>query len=91
MRVEWSQTALDDRTAIFDYLLERNAHAAVAMSEALVLAGDSLATFPLRGRPGLVTGTRELVIVLPYVLVYDVESGNDAVRILRIWHSAQNR
>ncbi len=42
LRVEWVATAIDDRVAIFEYLLERNPHAAVAVSEALVLAGDSL-------------------------------------------------
>jgi plasmid stabilization system protein ParE len=66
LRVEWRQAALDDRLAIFDYLFERNPRAALAVSEALALAGDSLSTFPYRGRPGLVAGTRELVIVHPY-------------------------
>ena len=91
MRVEWLATALDDRTAIFDYLLDRNPHAAAAISEALALAGDSLATFPYRGRPGLVPGTRELVTVLPYLLVYEVDSPAELVRILRVWHGAQER
>ena len=91
MRVEWLAAALDDRTAIFEYLLSRNPHAAAAISEALALAGDSLATFPYRGRPGLARGTRELATVLPYLLVYEVDPAADAVRILRIWHGAQNR
>lgn len=65
MQVEGLATALDDRAAIFNYLLDRNPHAAAAVSEALALAGDSLATFPYRERPGLARGTRELVTVLP--------------------------
>jgi addiction module RelE/StbE family toxin len=91
MQVEWLATALDDRAAIFNYLLDRNPHAAAAVSEALALAGDSLATFPYRGRPGLARGTRELVTVLPYLLVYEVDAAAEVVRILRIWHGAQDR
>lgn len=55
--------ALDDRDAILAYLEPLNPHAAVNLLQALVLAGDSLGLFPHRGRPGLVSGTRELVTV----------------------------
>ena len=48
-----------------------------------------LETFPNRGRSGRIAGTRELVFAsLPYIAVYRVK--NDAVEILRIYHSAQN-
>ena len=54
-------------------------------------AGDSLALFPARGSLGLATGTRELVAVWPYLIVYEVDTSSDTVRILRIWHEAQER
>ncbi|MGQ3047876.1 MAG: type II toxin-antitoxin system RelE/ParE family toxin [Niveispirillum sp.] len=46
------------------------------------------ASFPKRGkaRPD---GTRELAVVHPYILVYDIVE--DEVRILRVWHGAQDR
>ena len=91
MLVEWLQTALDDRTAIFEYLLDRNPHAAAAIAETLAIAGDSLAMFPYRGRPGLVAGTRELLALPPYILVYETDPAAQTVRILRIWHGAQER
>jgi len=56
----------------------------------LILAGDSLALFPRRGRPGRAPGTRELVTVVPYVIVYEVDE-TDTVMILRVWHGAQDR
>ena len=56
-----------------------------------MLAGDSLALFPARGSLGLATGTRELVAVWPYLIVYEVDTSSDTVRILRIWHEAQER
>lgn len=55
----------------------------------LLLAADSLSVFPRRGRPGLLAGTREMVAVSPYILVYRVDE--DGVTILRIWHGAQDR
>jgi plasmid stabilization system protein ParE len=47
VKVEWRVSALDDRDAIIEYLAPLNPHAAVNLLQALVLAGDSLALFPL--------------------------------------------
>lgn len=91
VKVEWLAAAVDDRAAIFDYVFQRNPHAALSVTEALVLAGDSLSTFPYRGRRGIVPGTRELVIVRPYLLIYRVDSVAACVQILRVWHGAQDR
>jgi hypothetical protein len=55
-----------------------------------LLAGDSLETFPRRGRIGRVVGTRELVALHPYVLVYQVTSSGE-VTIVNVWHGAQDR
>jgi plasmid stabilization system protein ParE len=89
MDVFWSDEARADRDAILAFLLERNPVAALRVAEGLVLATDSLSTFPDRGRPGRVPNTRELVTVRPYVVVYGVRG--DQVVILRIWHGAQDR
>ena len=91
MRVEWHPLALADRDSILAYLEPLNPHAASSVLRALVLAGDSLALFPNRGRLGLATGTRELVAVWPYLIVYEVDVRADIVRILRIWHGARDR
>ena len=91
VRVEWRPAALDDRAAIFAFLLERNPYAAASVAEEVLLAGDSLATFPYRGRPGLVSGTRELMVAAPYVLIYEIDVAAQRVLILRVWHGARNR
>lgn len=49
----------------------------------------SLETMPLRGRPGLVPDTRELLAVAPYVITYRVTA--EDVQIVRVWHIAQER
>jgi toxin ParE1/3/4 len=91
MQVEWRPSALADRDAIISYLEPLNPHAASNLLRALVLAGDSLALFPLRGRLGLAAGTRELMAVWPYLIVYEVNAEADRVVILRVWHGAQDR
>lgn len=90
MRVIWRAGARDDRRRIFSYLAERNPAAAARLIEALILTADSLASFPDRGRPGRAPGTRELVTVYPYLLVYEVDRTGGVVRILRVWHGAQD-
>jgi toxin ParE1/3/4 len=75
--------------AAYEFIRERNPVAARRIAEDLLAAGDSLAELPNRGRPGSASGTRELVIVRPYIIVYEVR--DDAVIILRIWHGAQRR
>jgi plasmid stabilization system protein ParE len=91
MKVEWRPSALDNRDAIIEYLEPLNPHAAVNLLQALVLAGDSLALFPYRGRPGLAAGSRELVAVWPYLIVYEINEATNMVSILRLWHGAQDR
>jgi toxin ParE1/3/4 len=91
VNVVWRPAARDDRHQIFEYLLHRNPEAARQVESRLILAADNLTTFPHRGRLGRAAGTRELLTVWPYVLVYEVDDTAGLVRILRVWHGAQNR
>ncbi|WP_319777687.1 type II toxin-antitoxin system RelE/ParE family toxin [Maridesulfovibrio sp.] len=50
--------------------------------------GDLLGNFPQKGRPGRVTGTRELVLDrYPYIVPYRVK--DDVVEILRVFHTSR--
>lgn len=91
MRVAWRAAARDDQRRITAWLAERNKAAAVRVARALVAAADSLAVSPAKGRPGRAPGTRELSAVPPYVIVYEVDQAAGMVRILRVWHTAQDR
>ena len=64
--------------------------AARQVGRELLLAGDSLSTFPSRGRRGRNSGTRELTTFFPYVIVYELDANED-VAVLRVWHGAQHR
>ena len=89
MRVVWTDAALDDVEATYNYIARFNPFAARRVAEAIVIAGDSLATFPHRGRRGIEPGIRELSVVHPYVLIYRVR--DDSVEIVRVWHGSRNR
>lgn len=91
MIVQWLAAARNDVALIARHIAEENPRAAMRITRELLLAGDSLALFPHRGRLGLAAGTRELVAVWPYLIVYEVDTEAQMVRILRIWHGAQDR
>jgi len=91
VRVAWRAAARDDQRRITAWLAERNKAAAVRVARALVAAADSLAVLPAKGRPGRAPDTRELSAVPPYVIVYEVDQAAGVVRILRVWHTAQDR
>jgi addiction module RelE/StbE family toxin len=88
--VVWSPQAVGDVARIAAYIAADNPVAAARVARELLVAGDSLAVFPRRGRPTSLPGKRELLAVRPYVLVYRLMP-DDVVDILRIWHAAQDR
>jgi plasmid stabilization system protein ParE len=90
MPVRWTSPALADIATIQAYLSAFNPDAAHRVAAELVLCGDSLALFPERGRRGSVAGTRELVPLAPYVIVYRV-AADGGVDILRVVHGARRR
>lgn len=87
MRVRWTTDAANDLERICDYVAETSPDAARRVAKTIVEGVASLHTFPSRGRPGRVEGTREFLFApLPFVAVYEVHA---EVQILRILHGAQ--
>jgi toxin ParE1/3/4 len=87
MRLEWSELAISDRIAIFDYIEADSPHAAVAIDDRIENAIECLERFPESGRIGRVDGTRELVITgTPYIAAYRVRG--DTVCVLRVLHGS---
>ena len=88
MKLVWTRSANADLAAIADYLIEQTPLHAPRLVRDLYQSPEILQQFPMCGRPGRVTGTRELVLApLPYVVIYRV--GRDAIEIIRILHGAQ--
>ena len=88
MQVRWSAAALADLQRIRSYIADFNPWAASRLAVQVLAAAESLERLPRRGRLGLEPGSRELVAVYPYVIVYRV---TDVVEISRVWHGAQSR
>jgi addiction module RelE/StbE family toxin len=86
--VTFSRLALADLVRIRSYVGAFNPAAANRMASRLLAVAEDLAEHPLIGR-ATGRGRRELTIVPPYVLVYRVDGAH--VRVLRIWHGAQDR
>jgi len=87
--VVFTDPAISDLARIRDRIGQNNPAAAHRGAVQIVAACDRLEYLPDRGRSGLVPGTREIVALWPYVIVY--RTTPDGVQILRIWHGAQDR
>jgi len=80
--------AIEDRTAIFDYIEADSPDAAVMIDDRIEAAAETLEHCPELGRPGRIEGTRELMVPgTPYIVAY--RSLGTRVRILRVLHGAQ--
>lgn len=88
MRIRWTRPALADLAAIGDFIARDNLPAAQRTVIRLVASVDKFRDHANLGRPGRLTGTRELVVVgTPYVIPYRV-LGHD-VQILAVFHGAR--
>lgn len=89
-RLRWSIAAADDLESISLYLHVNHPNFASGTVTRIYLSARSLRQFPEKGRPGLIEGTRELVLApLPYLITYSYSE--ECVHLLRIFHGAQQR
>ncbi|HUJ68932.1 MAG TPA: type II toxin-antitoxin system RelE/ParE family toxin [Syntrophorhabdales bacterium] len=88
MRLEWTHKAIGDLNEAGEYIALDHAEAAQRMAARINEAIEYLIDYPNIGRPGRVTGTRELVVSgTPFIAVYWVRGA--AVQILRILHHSR--
>lgn len=88
MKIEWSSQAYTSLVAIFDYIAKEDYNAAANLLDHVESATSSLIKHRGLGRPGRVTGTRELILAdSPYIVVYQVTQDN--VFILDVLHGAR--
>ncbi|MBV8740093.1 MAG: type II toxin-antitoxin system RelE/ParE family toxin [Alphaproteobacteria bacterium] len=87
MQVIWSPAALREIEHIYRYIAQFNPRAAEHMVMEILAAGDSLESFPYRGRVVPGTQLRETTLPYPYIIRYRI--AGDHVRILRVRHGAR--
>lgn len=88
-KVEWTDGAEQDLENILTYYLEEaGPRVASAIFLRIKEQVGSLKLFPLRCRPGRVSGTKEYVLHrLPYIAV--VHIGDETVSVLSLIHTAR--
>ncbi len=90
MRIRWAPPAVKDMQAISDYLKEHHSLYRQPTMRKLYEKIRALKETPHLGRPGRISGTREILFSpMPYVAVYRVRE--QAIEVWRIWHTAQSR
>lgn len=87
MRVIWTPEAEQDRADVWDSIAADNPRAAARMDELFSDAAAALAAHCQLGKPGKISGTRELIPHESYRLVYEIE--RETVWILALVHTAR--
>ncbi len=87
MRVLWTPEAQQDRADIWDYIAADDPRAAARMDALFSDAAARLVEHPKLGRPGKISGTRELILHGSYRLVYEIE--NETAWMLALVHTAR--
>ena len=89
MKILWTKAAIVHLGEAREYIAIDNPTAAARQIELIEASVNRLRAFPMMGRTGRRSGTRELPIpATPYILVYRVE--RDIVQILAVLHGARN-
>jgi len=90
MKIQYARLAHDDLLSLLEFIAKEDPIAAQKIAQSLHSSIDRLASFPFYGRIGDVSKTRQFVVSgLPYIVIYQV--CDETIRILRIYHSSQNR
>lgn len=89
MRIRWTAPAAADLEQIKTYLDEHYPHLSHRTVRIIYESIRGLKAMPNRGRLGLRSGTRELILrPLPYLVVYRVK--DDAIEVLHILHGSRD-
>ena len=88
MRIEWTDHALTDLLAVYEYIAADNEAVARRVIGEIRKTVDRLGIFPALGRRSRNPLLRELVVD-QYIVVYAVR--RDRVVVIRVWHGAQRR
>lgn len=83
----WRPKALDQLDSAISHIADRNPVAAAKLESLVHYSADTIIQFPMAGRPGRVTGTREWVVHPNYVLIYRVT--RTAITVIRFLHARQ--
>ncbi|MCW1844216.1 type II toxin-antitoxin system RelE/ParE family toxin [Prosthecomicrobium hirschii] len=86
--IRWTKRALRRLDQVGQHIAKDSPDAAASVVARIAASVELLAEQPAIGRPGRITGTRELVLVdVPYIVPYRVARSD--IEILTVMHTAQ--
>ena len=90
MKIRYKARAVRHIKAIHDYIAQNDAAAAQRVLQRIEYSINRLLILPFSGRPGVVAGTRILVVPgIPYVVIYRLRQQD--VDIIAVLHTARRR
>ena len=90
MKLRYKARALGHIKSIHEHIARHDPAAAARVLRRIESSISRLVRFPFSGRPGVVLGTRILVVPrLPYVVIYRVRE--EEVHIIAVLHTARHR
>jgi plasmid stabilization system protein ParE len=92
MRVLIREAAYDDLDRIHAWIAKDRPRSADSVIDRILESVSQLGRFPYMGHVGKAPGTYEWVVTgLPYIVVYEVDSDHDELKITAVFHGAQHR
>lgn len=87
-KLEWSAFSRDDLVNIVEYIAKDNLDAAQRVFNDIRNKTEHLCNFPQMGRVGRITGTRELVVLGNYIVIYqqqqEIKETDKAIKFIWI-------
>jgi plasmid stabilization system protein ParE len=88
MKAIWSRRAISHLVSLREHIAKESEQKAALVAKRILQAIDLLETQPAMGRPGRVSGTRELVIPsTPYIIPYRVR--RERLELIAVFHGRQ--
>jgi plasmid stabilization system protein ParE len=92
MKARFTLEALHHINAIHFYIAGRSPRAATHIANRIFADCERLAEFPRIGHRGMVSRTYEWTVAgLPYIVVYEIDTGSNEIIVLGVFHGAQDR
>ncbi len=92
MKLRFTPRAVQDLSAIADYVSSRNPPPALRVRAAILDCVQNLLIFPRAGRVQSVAGVRKIVSrKYPYLIYYTADDKEEEIIIVTVQHPAQER
>jgi toxin ParE1/3/4 len=92
MKVIIREAAYDDLDRISVWIAKDRPRSADSVIDRILESAERLGHFPYMGHVGRVPGTYEWVVpALPYIIVYTINTNDDEVTVVAVFHGAQDR